>query len=123
MMPTYLKNLLEADCRASQLRVLAEGPPIYVKVACVCTTRIQESSIFPCPEGQHVEKLWYSSTQKEKSAKVEVGMKHGVDVQGCLEGEEREKWWNEMKEILSLTEQEIKEKEEMLGKAPHQGRS
>lgn len=31
-MPTYLKNLLEADCRASQLRVLAEGPPIYVKV-------------------------------------------------------------------------------------------
>lgn len=34
MMPTYLKNLLEADCRASQLRVLAEGPPIYVKVGC-----------------------------------------------------------------------------------------
>ena len=32
MMPTYLKNLLEADCRASQLRVLAQGPPIYVKV-------------------------------------------------------------------------------------------
>ena len=32
-------------------------------------------------------------------------------LQGCLEGEEREKWWNEMKEILSLTEQEIKEKE------------
>lgn len=31
--------------------------------------------------------------------------------QGCLEGEEREKWWNEMKEVLSLTEQEIKEKE------------
>lgn len=46
-------------------------------------------------------------------------MEHGVDAQGCLEGEEREKWWNEMKEILSLTEQEIKEKEEMLGKAPH----
>ena len=33
MMPTYLKNLLEADCRASQLRVLAQGPPIYVKVS------------------------------------------------------------------------------------------
>ena len=28
-----------------------------------------------------------------------------------MEGEEREKWWNEMKEILSLTEEEIKEKE------------
>ena len=33
MMPNYRKNLLEADCRASQLRVLAQGPPIYVKVA------------------------------------------------------------------------------------------
>lgn len=32
MMPTYLKNLLEADCRASQLRVLAQGPPVYVSV-------------------------------------------------------------------------------------------
>ncbi|CBK20653.2 uncharacterized protein [Blastocystis hominis] len=103
MMPTYLKNLLEADCRASQLRVLAEGPPIYVK----------ESSIFPCPDGEHVEKLWYSSTQQEKSSKVE----------GCLEGEEREKWWNEMKEILSLTEQEIKEREAMFGKASPSSKS
>lgn len=33
MMPNYKKNLLEADCRASQLRVLAQGPPIYVKVS------------------------------------------------------------------------------------------
>lgn len=32
MMPNYRKNLLEADCRASQLRVLAQGPPVYVKV-------------------------------------------------------------------------------------------
>lgn len=32
MMPTYLKNLLEADCRASQLRVLAQGPPIWIHV-------------------------------------------------------------------------------------------
>jgi singapore isolate B (sub-type 7) whole genome shotgun sequence assembly, scaffold_1 len=28
-----------------------------------------------------------------------------------LEGEEREKWWNEMKEILSITEEELKERE------------
>ena len=35
------------------------------------------------------------------------------DVQGCLEGEEREKWWNEMKEILGITEQELKEKEKL----------
>lgn len=33
MMPNYKKNLLEADCRASQLRVLAQGPPVYVKVS------------------------------------------------------------------------------------------
>lgn len=32
MMSIYKKNLLEADCRASQLRVLAQGPPIYVAV-------------------------------------------------------------------------------------------
>ena len=28
-----------------------------------------------------------------------------------MEGEEREKWWNGMKEILSLTGEEIKERE------------
>ena len=28
-----------------------------------------------------------------------------------MEGEKRDKWWNEMKEILSLTEEEIKERE------------
>ena len=32
MMKIYKKNLLEADCRASQLRVLAQGPPIYIAV-------------------------------------------------------------------------------------------
>lgn len=32
MMETYLKNLIEADCRASQLRVLAQGPPVYIEV-------------------------------------------------------------------------------------------
>ena len=32
MMSIYKKNLLEADCRASQLRVLAQGPPIYIAV-------------------------------------------------------------------------------------------
>ena len=94
-MPIYLDNLLKADCRASQLRVLAMGPPIYVK----------DDSVFPCPEDQHIDRFWYSSTQEEKSAKVE----------GCLEGEAREKWWNEMKEILSLTEEEMKEKEKLLG--------
>ncbi|KAK8795067.1 hypothetical protein WA588_003918 [Blastocystis sp. NMH] len=91
MMPNYKKNLLEADCRASQLRVLAQGPPIYVK----------DDSVFQSPEGEHVESLWFSSTGKERSAKVD----------GCLEGEEREKWWNEMKEILSITEEELKERE------------
>ena len=61
--------------------------------------------------------LWYSSTQQEKSSKVEVGVRKDYKAQGCLEGEEREKWWNEMKEILSLTEQEIKEREAIFGKA------
>lgn len=37
-MPIYLDNLLKADCRASQLRVLAMGPPIYVKV-CVLSCK------------------------------------------------------------------------------------
>lgn len=33
MMNIYLKNLIEADCRASQLRVLRQGPPIYLEVS------------------------------------------------------------------------------------------
>ena len=44
------------------------------------------------------------------------------DVQGCLEGEEREKWWNEMKEILGITEQELKEKEKW-AKKPEDGKT
>ena len=28
--------------------------------------------MFPCPEGEHVDKLWYSSNNTEKSAKVDV---------------------------------------------------
>ena len=50
-------------------------------------------------------------------------MRQERNVQGCLEGEEREKWWNEMKEILSLTEQEIKVREAMFGKASPSGKS
>ena len=44
-------------------------------------------------------------------------MRKDYKAQGCLEGEEREKWWNEMKEVLSLTEQKIKEREAIFGKA------
>lgn len=72
MMPTYLKNLLEADCRASQLRVLAQGPPIWIHVYSIYYHLIQDDSVFPCPEGKHVEYLYYSSNKEEKLAKVEV---------------------------------------------------
>ena len=33
---------------------------------------VKDDSVFPCPEDQHVDRFWYSSTQEEKSAKVEV---------------------------------------------------
>lgn len=72
MMPNYRKNLLEADCRASQLRVLAQGPPIYVKVALQLQLHTQDDSVFTTPEGEHVESLWYSSSKQVKSAKVDV---------------------------------------------------
>lgn len=72
MMPNYRKNLLEADCRASQLRVLAQGPPIYVKVALQLQPHTQDDSVFTTPEGEHVESLWYSSSKQVKSAKVDV---------------------------------------------------
>ena len=72
MMPNYRKNLLEADCRASQLRVLAQGPPIYVKVEMRPSFYNQDDSVFTSPEGEHVESLWYSRTNQVKSAKVDV---------------------------------------------------
>ena len=76
---------------------------------------VKDDSVFPCPEDQHIDRFWYSSTQEEKSAKVEVELIVWSDSKGCLEGEAREKWWTEMKEILSLTEEEMKEKEKLLG--------
>ena len=49
---------------------------------------------------------------RRRVRKYMYGMIELLHFQGCLEGEEREKWWNEMKEILSITEQELKEREQ-----------
>lgn len=67
--------------------------------------------MFQSPEGEHVESLWFSSTGKERSAKVDVGAVICSHRRAAWRGEEREKWWNEMKEILSITEEELKERE------------
>ena len=70
------------DCQAELRRLLADGPPIYVS----------DKVAFPLAEesDEYVFKLWYSSDKEERSAKLK----------GALEGEERIKLWNELKEFL-----------------------
>ena len=78
----YIEKVKGTDCQAELRRLLADGPPIYVS----------DKVAFPLAEesDEYVVKLWYSSDKVERSAKLK----------GALEGEERIKLWNELKEFL-----------------------
>ncbi|KAH9091043.1 hypothetical protein Ae201684P_006444 [Aphanomyces euteiches] len=82
----------EPDCKAELRRLLAKGPPVW----------IEDKYGFPLPENgdTHIVALWFSSTKEERSAKLT----------GAVEGEEREKLWSELKELLNAIEDD---KEEM----------
>ncbi|CAM9715984.1 unnamed protein product [Heterosigma akashiwo] len=60
--------------------MLKEGPPVNVK----------DKTALECPDGSEVFRLWYSSDQAEHSAKLD----------GSLEGDERQAWWDEKKAFL-----------------------
>ena len=72
---TYKDALEKTNCKAEQRRLLSRGPPVNVS----------DAKALPCPDDGEVHSLWYMSDGQEHSAKLE----------GALEGEERQKYWDE----------------------------
>mmetsp|Transcript_27705 Transcript_27705/g.56551 ORF Transcript_27705/g.56551 Transcript_27705/m.56551 type:complete len:161 (-) Transcript_27705:145-627(-) len=78
----YIQRVKKTDCQAELRRLLKTGPPIYVS----------DKHAFPLAEESdtHVCKLWYALDGQERSAKLK----------GAVEGEERDKLWEELKEFI-----------------------
>ena len=80
---TFVNKVKTTDCQAELRRLLATGPPIY----------ISDKHALPIPTDNgdtHICKLWFSSDNQERSAKLE----------GALEGEDRQKLWNELNQFI-----------------------
>jgi hypothetical protein len=76
----YDESFRASTCKAEQRRLLLRGPPV----------RLSDKTALPCPgQGDHAEVhvLWFMSDGQEHSAKLE----------GSLEGEARQAYWDEMK--------------------------
>ena len=80
----YITTVKESNCQAELRRLLKAGPPIY----------ISDKHGFPLDDDsedeQYVCKLWYAMDGKEHSSKLI----------GAVEGEERMKLWESLKEFL-----------------------
>lgn len=73
----YVTRLQKTTCKAEQRRMLARGPPEYLR---------DEKMFMEVPDSE-VRWLWYMSDSSVKSARLE----------GALEGEERMAYWNEQR--------------------------
>ena len=82
----YVKSVEQADCKASLRRAMADGPPINIR------DKVFESET-DNPSGE-IHMLRYKG--ESLSAKLK----------GSLNGEERDKWWSEWKDILQTMEVE-----------------
>jgi hypothetical protein len=69
--------------------MLQAGPPINLK----------DKTALPCPDDSEIYSLWYMIDNNEHSAKLK----------GSLEGEERQKYWNEQKKFYIVDEEEKQE--------------
>jgi hypothetical protein len=79
----YIERVKKSDCQAELKRLLESGPPIY----------ISDPHGLPIQEDAgdtHIVTLWFASDNTERSAKLH----------GAVEGEERDKLWNELKEFI-----------------------
>jgi len=85
----YKDSLANTKCKAEMRRLVEAGPPVNVF----------DKNALPCEndtKNGEVAVLWYSSDGQEHSAKLE----------GSLEGEERAKYWEEIKKFYSAEEPE-----------------
>ena len=90
----FVERVKTTDCQAELRRLLKAGPPIYVSDA-HGMPMVQEGDT-------HVCNLWYASDNTERSAKLV----------NAVEGEERQKLWDELKQFIIVEGTEPGDKEE-----------
>jgi hypothetical protein len=82
---SFVERVKTTDCQAELRRLLASGPPIY----------ISDKHAMPVPDGDtHIVKLWYASASDDSSQEM------NATLDGAVEGEERQKLWDELKEFI-----------------------
>eukprot|EP00042_Codosiga_hollandica_P020969 m.70479 g.70479 ORF g.70479 m.70479 type:complete len:149 (-) comp50141_c0_seq1:124-570(-) len=78
---SYVSAVAKSTCEAELRRLMLKGPPVW----------IDDPIGLPVGEGEHVHSLWFSEDNSIRSAKVK----------GALEGDARQKLWDEQKEFLT----------------------
>ena len=78
----FIERVKTTDCQAELRRLLSTGPPVYVS----------DPNGLPLPDGEeYICKLWFhDEPTEEKSAKLK----------NAVEGEERQKLWDELKKFI-----------------------
>jgi hypothetical protein len=90
LVQTQFQNFKDAwqktTCKAEQRRLVIRGPPV----------NLRDDKALPCPGKVEINLLWFSSDGQERSAKLN----------DSYEGEEREKYWNELRSFYAEDEPE-----------------
>jgi hypothetical protein len=79
----YVEKVRTTDCQATLRRLLEKGPPVY----------IEDKHAMPLPEDDedtHICRIWFAGDNTERSAKLD----------GAVEGDERDKLWEELKSFI-----------------------
>lgn len=94
----FKERVNQADCQAELMRLLATGPPIYVSdpYGLPLSEDANDDTIVGSrttdDEDTHIVQLWFASDNQERSAKLD----------GAVEGEERDKLWQELKQFRDV---------------------
>jgi len=92
---SYIENVQKSDCIKEFTRLMACGPPIW----------ITDKHGLPLPEDEndtHVINLWFMNGDKTETGKLD----------GSLDGEERQKLWDEMKSFMDTVKERDEAKKE-----------
>ena len=80
-----MEAVQKSDCVKEFTRLMRAGPPVFVS----------DKHALPLPAGAtHVAKLWFMDGGVTETAKLD----------GAVEGEERQKLWNDMKSFIATVE-------------------